>query len=437
MRASQALPLNMWNTNITIQRRVGVAMKRNIATSFIGLVLLCQSATSVAASTSTADCLFDWADRTYPEIFAPTKSASQTLDIYYFRHYPNSGSYLGVDKNAQRLIYVGPLAAPAPLLDLGLVSQWLNTAGCATSPLANAGANQKVAVGSVVALDGSASSDGYGKTLKYTWTLTSKPNGSSAILSDATAARPTFTVDMAGSYAANLVVNDGVLNSMSSASLTIEAAPNTTPVANAGSSQQVRVGATVTLDASLSSDADNDKLTYKWTLSSKPAGSAATISSATSATSSLKLDVAGSFVATVVVNDGNVDSAPKTVTIVSISDLSQFFSKGVSSARSSINGYLQAGSSFSLSITNNSKDTFLLTKAELTSGTAVIGSTTAASSLSGGSLIAGESVGLSFTLARLTQDNGIVFTYYLTDPTTGTGFSVSNSFAETISWFPW
>ena len=53
-------------------------MKRNIATSFIGLVLLCQSATSVAASTSTADCLFDWADRTYPEIFAPTKSASQT-----------------------------------------------------------------------------------------------------------------------------------------------------------------------------------------------------------------------------------------------------------------------------------------------------------------------------------------------------------------------
>jgi len=81
------------------------------------------------------------------------------------------------------------------------------------APVANAGVAQNVVAGSVVTLDGSASSDAYGDPLTYAWTLTSKPAGSTAALSSATSAKPTFTADVAGTYVGTLTVNDGKVNS--------------------------------------------------------------------------------------------------------------------------------------------------------------------------------------------------------------------------------
>ena len=59
-------------------------------------------------------------------------------------------------------------------------------------------------------------------------------------------------------------------------------AANTAPVAKTGLVQNVSVG-DVTLDGSGSTDANNDTLTYKWVLLAKPLGSAAALSSTTSA----------------------------------------------------------------------------------------------------------------------------------------------------------
>lgn len=81
------------------------------------------------------------------------------------------------------------------------------------APIANAGAAQDVFIGSVVTLDGSASSDANGDPLTYAWTLTAKPSGSAANLSSVTATKPTFLADVAGTYIATLVVNDGKANS--------------------------------------------------------------------------------------------------------------------------------------------------------------------------------------------------------------------------------
>ncbi len=83
-------------------------------------------------------------------------------------------------------------------------------------PRAHAGAEQTVARGSVVSLSGSAT-DVNNDRLTYRWTLVSKPAGSNASLSGANTATPTFTADLAGSYVASLVVDDGRLSSAAAA----------------------------------------------------------------------------------------------------------------------------------------------------------------------------------------------------------------------------
>ncbi|WP_409415255.1 PKD domain-containing protein, partial [Escherichia coli] len=84
------------------------------------------------------------------------------------------------------------------------------------------------------------------------------------------------------------------------------AAANSAPVANAGLAQNVPLSTTVTLDGSNSSDANNDFLTYKWALITRPAGSIAMLSSATSAKPTFRADVSGTYVASLIVNDGKV-----------------------------------------------------------------------------------------------------------------------------------
>ena len=84
------------------------------------------------------------------------------------------------------------------------------------APVANAGPDQAVTVGTTVTLDGSGSSDPQGQALTYRWFFVSQPAGSAATLGNPTTANPTFTPVWAGSYVVGLVVNDGVLSSTQS-----------------------------------------------------------------------------------------------------------------------------------------------------------------------------------------------------------------------------
>src|SRR5579864_3910820 len=78
-----------------------------------------------------------------------------------------------------------------------------------SAPVANAGANQTVTVGSTVVLNGTGSTDVDGDALTYIWTLTGKPSGSNAALIGATTSSPSFVADLFGIYTAQLIVNDG------------------------------------------------------------------------------------------------------------------------------------------------------------------------------------------------------------------------------------
>lgn len=181
-------------------------------------------------------------------------------------------------------------------------------------PTARAGGPQSVLIGATVQLDGTASTDPEGGALTYAWNLIARPLGSNATLSASTSPRPTFLADTAGSYVANLVVSDGVNASIANTVTITAALGNVAPVARAGSDRGALPGSTVSLSGAASSDANGDPLSYSWTLS-RPPGSVAVLSSATTEDSSFVPDLVGSYVATLVVRDGALDSAPSTVTI--------------------------------------------------------------------------------------------------------------------------
>lgn len=84
-----------------------------------------------------------------------------------------------------------------------------DTTSTTTAPVPVAKYLPTVPVTAVVILDGSASTQSSGGTLTYGWTLTSRPAGSIATISNPTAAEASLTPDVAGAYAITLTVNDG------------------------------------------------------------------------------------------------------------------------------------------------------------------------------------------------------------------------------------
>lgn len=186
------------------------------------------------------------------------------------------------------------------------------------APVARVGVDQTTIPGATVSVDGSASSDANGDTLSFDWTFTARPAGSAVVLADSTAASTSFVPDRVGTYALSLQVSDGSLSAVARTLVVTVVDANVPPVADAGPAQQVAIGATVVLDGSRSRDANGDTLVYVWSLVSRPAGSAARIINAAGSTASLVADVEGVYVAGLVVNDGNADSAAATVAITAI-----------------------------------------------------------------------------------------------------------------------
>jgi len=80
----------------------------------------------------TADCLFNWAERSFPHFFAPAGAASLTLTgtAFYYRSYPDTGNYLATN-SADNHLYALGVATGGSLLDLGPMTDFISVAGCA------------------------------------------------------------------------------------------------------------------------------------------------------------------------------------------------------------------------------------------------------------------------------------------------------------------
>ena len=93
---------------------------------------------------------------------------------------------------------------------------------------------------------------------------------------------------------------------------------NNPPIADAGPDVEIIVGEAAVLDGTASTDPDGDDLAYAWSLTSAPAGSRAALFDASTAISSFKADLAGTYTAQLVVDDGTEAGAPDHVVIAAL-----------------------------------------------------------------------------------------------------------------------
>ena len=162
-------------------------------------------------------------------------------------------------------------------------------------------------IGEELTLNAALSSDGNSDILSYSWSILSKPSGSSLTLGEASAPSQSFVVDVAGTYILQLIVNDGELDSRA-VTYVVMTGGNEAPIANAGPDQTTPSGRLVSLNGGASEDPDGDALTYAWTFISRPDGSESVLNNANSVSPDFEADIPGDYVVSLIVNDGALSS---------------------------------------------------------------------------------------------------------------------------------
>jgi hypothetical protein len=150
------------------------------------------------------------------------------------------------------------------------------------------------------------------------WTLRESPAGSSAVINTSGGSNLTATVtpDQNGLYIAQVQYFDTFYLGYPTAISFLT--HGDLPVANPGSTQfGLWTGPALhTLNGSASYDPDGAPLTYHWSLLSRPSGSTAALSSATIAAPTFTADADGTYIFQLIVNNGQADSLPATVSII-------------------------------------------------------------------------------------------------------------------------
>ena len=172
--------------------------------------------------------------------------------------------------------------------------------------IAIAGQDQSIFRGHSVTVTGLRSPHPAGHTLAYRWELASKPAASKATLRNFASSSLTFYPDVVGDYKLQLVVaSDGAKSDPDFIDVQVI---NRAPVANAGEDKTIGTGATTTMNAAGSTDADGDTLAYAWRLVAKPSASKVSVPNAKQALLPFVPDVVGTYEFELIVDDGTTSS---------------------------------------------------------------------------------------------------------------------------------
>lgn len=249
-------------------------------------------------------------------------SSSQSISSYQWTQVsgPNSASFgtpSALSTNISGLIagiYVFQLKV-VDVLNLSSSATVTVTVNAANQPpVANAGSNQTITLPTnTVSVNGSASKDPDGSIVSFNWSKTSGPSQGS--ITNASAISTTITNLVQGTYVFKLTVTDNNgATGTDSITITVNAATNQLPVANAGSSKTITLPVNSTsLDGTKSSDPDGTIASYNWAQVSGP--STATISNSSTATPTVSNLIAGKYVFSLQVTDNNGATATAQVSI--------------------------------------------------------------------------------------------------------------------------
>lgn len=171
-------------------------------------------------------------------------------------------------------------------------------------PVCDAGGDASAVLGEAFELNASGTTDADGDPLVYQWRILERPEGSTAVIGAVTLKVTNFTPDVAGAYSLRLIVTDGIDSCRSDITLTVEPEPNSPPDCEAGDDKTIEIGESVVLDASETTDGDDDPLDYLWRIIERPDGSTATIAEVTLKITPFTPDAIGSYTVRSIVSDG-------------------------------------------------------------------------------------------------------------------------------------
>lgn len=177
------------------------------------------------------------------------------------------------------------------------------------APIVNVGPDQSITLGATATVVGTATDPEGALDLFFSWTVESRPEGSTAVPSTTNEPTTSITPDVAGVYVLRLTVTDNAATGFDEVTITATAAGmNRAPVASAGFDLNATETIAVTLDGTASFDPDGDELTYSWSVVSRPEGSTASIIAASAVTAFFTPDLEGVYVVELEVSDGEFTS---------------------------------------------------------------------------------------------------------------------------------
>ncbi|MGZ4955426.1 MAG: esterase/lipase family protein [Methylobacter sp.] len=114
-------------------RKNGSLLTRGLGLIFF--VIFCNTAAAIdsavkadAAAQPNIECVLNWAQTFYPNLFSPLVSGVQSVSTFTYRYYPNTNAYVGFSSADNHIYYLGPNDVSPQ--DQGDISVWLKESGC-------------------------------------------------------------------------------------------------------------------------------------------------------------------------------------------------------------------------------------------------------------------------------------------------------------------